>query len=153
MTVHFTQVKEEDIETIAEIDRRAFAFPWSLNDFMGSFKAGHRFLVLRDGETIVGYALTQQVFEQAELLTIGVDPSCQRKGYGTLLMNRMLAELMTTGAEVLFLEVRVSNVAARGLYEKLGFVEIYRRKGYYPSEGGREDAIVMRKSLLENPSL
>ena len=65
-------------------------------------------------------------------------------------MEKMVAELLTLGAEQLFLEVRVSNVPAQGLYRKLGFVEISRRKGYYPTNGGREDAIVMQKALLDN---
>ena len=148
--LHFTEITREEIPLVAAIDKAAFEFPWSENEFMGSFNAGHRFIVLKDNETIVGCAVYQQVFEQAEVLTIGVDPAHQRKGYGSLLMEKMVAELLTLGAEQLFLEVRVSNVPAQGLYRKMGFVEISRRKGYYPTEGGREDAIVMQKALLEN---
>ena len=148
--LHFTEITREEIPLVAKIDQAAFEFPWTENEFMGSFNADHRFIVLKDDETIVGFAVYQQVFEQAEVLTIGVDPIHQRKGYGSLLMEKMVAELLTLGAEQLFLEVRVSNVPAQGLYRKLGFVEISRRKGYYPTNGGREDAIVMQKALLDN---
>ena len=148
--LHFTEITREEIPLVAKIDQAAFEFPWTENEFMGSFNTGHRFIVLKDDETIVGFAVYQQVFEQAEVLTIGVDPIHQRKGYGSLLMEKMVAELLTLGAEQLFLEVRVSNVPAQGLYRKLGFVEISRRKGYYPTNGGREDAIVMQKALLDN---
>lgn len=150
MSIRFTEATIDDIPTIAAIDHKAFEFPWSENEFKGSFNAGHRFIVLREGETIVGFAVYQQVFEQAEVLTIGVDPAHQRKGYGSLLMQQMVTELLALGAEQLFLEVRVSNEPARGLYRKMGFVEISRRKGYYPTKDGREDAIVMQKALLEN---
>ncbi len=150
MSIRFTEATIDDIPTIAAIDHKAFEFPWSENEFKGSFNAGHRFIVLREGETIVGFAVYQQVFEQAEVLTIGVDPAHQRKGYGSLLMQQMVTELLALGAEQLFLEVRVSNEPARGLYRKMGFVEISHRKGYYPTKDGREDAIVMQKALLEN---
>ena len=53
------------------------------------------------------------------------------------------------GAESLLLEVRPSNAPALRLYRNFGFQEVGRRKGYYPASTGREDALVMRKSLVE----
>ena len=43
----------------------------------------------------------------------------------------------------MLLEVRPSNTAARALYQRAGFLELSVRRGYYPAEGGREDAILM----------
>ena len=50
-------------------------------------------------------------------------------------------------AEALWLEVRPSNARARALYQREGFVDIGVRKNYYPAEGGREDALVMRRQI------
>ena len=148
MTLRFTSATTADIDEVARLDASAFEFPWSRNDFEGSLKAGHSFLLLRDDETLLGMAVYMQIFEQSELLTIAVDPNHQGKGYGKLLLNEVIARLAANRAEILFLEVRVSNHRALSLYKGLGFKEISRRKGYYPTHDGREDAIVMQKDLV-----
>jgi ribosomal-protein-alanine N-acetyltransferase len=50
-------------------------------------------------------------------------------------------------AERVFLEVRPSNAAARGLYAAAGFAEAGVRRGYYPAREGREDAVVLQRSI------
>ena len=147
MTLRFTSATTADIDEVARLDASAFEFPWNRNDFEGSLKAGHSFLLLRDDKILLGMAVYMQIFEQSELLTISVDPSHQGKGYGKLILNEVMVRLAANGAESLFLEVRVSNAPARGLYRSAGFEEISRRKGYYPTRDGREDAIVMQKLL------
>lgn len=148
MNLRFCQATPDDIDEIARLDSRAFEFPWTQEDFLGSLKFGHSFLLLKDGQTLLGVAVYMQIFEQSELLTIAVDPKHQGKGYGKLLLNEVIARLAANRAEILFLEVRVSNLRALSLYKGLGFKEISRRKGYYPSLDGREDAIVMQKDLV-----
>ncbi|HIU85313.1 MAG TPA: ribosomal protein S18-alanine N-acetyltransferase [Candidatus Aphodousia gallistercoris] len=151
MTWHFTGAEEADLPTLAAIDRASFEFSWTLEQFKASYEVGHRFLLIRDESgRIAGFTVYMAVFDQAEILTIAVDPSCRRQGIGTLLLQRLFADLMSGGVKALFLEVRVSNAPARGLYAKTGFVEISRRKGYYPTQDGREDAIVMQKTFSDD---
>lgn len=147
MTLRFCSAAETDLEAISQLDASAFEFPWSFADFQGSLKAGHQFLLLKDDDRLLGFAVYMQIFEQSELLTIAVTPSEQGMGYGKLILNEVLARLAANQAESLFLEVRVSNTRARALYHSVGFQEISSRKGYYPSRDGREDAIVMQKLL------
>lgn len=147
MTLRFCSATLSDIDEVARLDASAFEFAWSRGDFEGSFKAGHTFVLLKDDEQLLGMAVYMQIFEQAELLTIAVDPKHQGKGLGKLILNELMARLAANGAESLFLEVRVSNERARSLYRGAGFEEISRRKGYYPTRDGREDAIVMQKLL------
>ena len=147
MSLHFTQATATDLDAIVRLDSSAFEFPWSRAAFEGSLKIGHSFLLLQDDETLLGVAVSMQIFDEAELLTIAVDPSYQGQGYGKLLLNELLARLARNGAQRLFLEVRVSNTRAHSLYLGAGFEEISRRKGYYPTRDGREDAIVMEKLL------
>ena len=94
-------------------------------------------------EELLGFAIVQQIIDEVTLLDICLLPSLQGKGYGKLLLNAVVTSAKTSGAVVLMLEVRESNVAARGLYQKFGFIESGRRKGYYLIEGGKEDAILM----------
>ena len=142
---HWVKVTPENLHEIVELDRRCFEFSWSQADFEGSLAAGHTFMALARGTQVVGYAVYMLIFDQAELLTIGVDPDARRLGIGRLLMQEMFSQLSAAGAAELFLEVRQSNVAAQGLYTSMGFEEISRRKGYYPCQEGREDALVMKK--------
>ena len=146
-TITFSGVQEKELQTIAELDARAFEFPWSLGDFEGSWRAGHQFIAIRDNDQLVGYAVYMSIFENAELLTIAIDRPFQGKGYGRVLLEQLCARLASWGIENFFLEVRPSNTKALGLYQKLGFEEISRRKDYYPTHDGREDAIVMCKKL------
>lgn len=145
--ITFTGAQESDLRAIAALDERAFDFPWSFADFAGSWRAGHQFIVIKDDDQMVGYAVYMSIFENAELLTIAVDPPFQGKGYGRVLLTELCSRLASCGIENLFLEVRPSNTAALSLYRKFGFEEISRRKDYYPTHGGREDAIVMCKRL------
>lgn len=146
--LEIVNAKKEDLPIVTAIDKAAFEFAWTLGEFEGSFNAGHRFLVLKENNDICAFVVFMQVFEQAEILTIAVKPECQRKGFGRMLIEAMHAELLQKGAEHVFLEVRVSNLAAQALYGKMGYNEISRRKGYYPTKDGREDAIVMQCELL-----
>lgn len=147
MSLRFTEATPSDLDAIVRLDSSAFEFPWSREDFEGSLAVGHSFLLLKEDERLLGAAVYMQIFDESELLTIAVDPVYQGQGYGKLLLNELLARLARNGAERLFLEVRVSNTRAHSLYLSAGFEEISRRKGYYPTRDGREDAIVMEKLL------
>jgi len=101
---------------------------------------------VRDNQ-VVGYALFSQVLDEATLLSIAVDPQHQRQGLGQLLLDTALTQMRTAGAMRCLLEVRQSNTAARTLYQRFGFSLDGVRKNYYPTQGGREDAVLMSKVL------
>ncbi len=82
--------------------------------------------------------------EEAQVLTIGVARSHQRRGIGGVLLHDLLSVAGAHAREV-FLEVRASDEVARRLYERHGFTVIGRRRNYYPRIG--EDALVMRAGL------
>lgn len=84
--------------------------------------------------------------DQAEVLTVGVVPSAQRRGLARQMLAALYAEAIRRGARELFLEVRIDNTPAINLYESEGFARIGRRRGYY--DNGRVDAITMRKPLV-----
>lgn len=145
--MNYRPMVESDLDEVAAIERTAHSHPWTRNQFAGSLAAGHRGLLMIDDEKIVGYGVTMPLPDEAELLDITVLPSRQRQGLGRKLLGELCRCEKTTGATRLYLEVRESNAAARALYAASGFVEIGRRRDYYPSEGGREAAILMAKDL------
>ena len=104
------------------------------------------YLAVEDADgALLGWAGVLVAADQAEVLTVGVVPTARGRG----LARRMLAALYGTaaarGAREIFLEVRVDNAAAIGLYTSEGFAAVGRRRGYYDS--GRVDAVVMRREL------
>lgn len=101
-----------------------------------------------------GFVMGRVVAGEAELLTIGVDPDMQGQGVGTRLMARFLDELDRRGAEAVFLEVAETNVAARALYARAGFIVTGRRRAYYHTpDGAVVDAVVMGRKVGQKPKL
>ncbi len=99
---------------------------------------------------IAGFILTQVIAEEAEILTICVDPALRRNGVGRLLLTQACRQLEARGAQSLFLEVSEDNEGARALYDQSGFVAVGRRKAYYRDNAaapGARDALVMRRQL------
>ena len=101
-------------------------------------------VVLEENGAVIAYACASVLFEEAEVGTVAVVPAFRGKGLGKVLMTEIENRCKEKGAEVLFLEVRVSNEPAIRLYSGRGFEKIGLRKRYY--EDG-EDAFVMKKSL------
>ena len=90
---------------------------------------------------IVGFAIASLTAPEAELETIAVATSAQRKGIARHIFGKIAEMLQQAGASTIALEVRASNVFARALYESLGFMEVGRRPRYYVDPV--EDAVLM----------
>jgi len=87
------------------------------------------------------------VLDEAHLLNISIAAEYQGRGLGRELLVHMMQVARQYNALNMFLEVRVSNLAAIGLYENMGFNEMAIRRNYYPAKNGREDAILMGMAL------
>ena len=105
----------------------------------------HYVAVEGPGGELLGWGGVLIAADQAEILTVGVVPTAQRRGLARAMLAELYAEATRRGARELFLEVRIDNTAAIALYTAEGFADIGRRRGYY--EHGRVDAMVMRKAL------
>jgi ribosomal-protein-alanine N-acetyltransferase len=138
-----------DLERVAEIEGRAYEFPWTYGIFRDCLRAGYGSWVLaRTGGEVVGYGVLSVAAGEAHLLNVAVDPAEQKQGHGRRLVKRLIDLARWHRVERIFLEVRPSNPRAITLYDHLGFNEIGRRPNYYPAKRGREDAIVMAMELL-----
>lgn len=96
-------------------------------------------------ELLVGYGGTWFDGQDAQIMTIGIAPTHQGLGYGRILLDALLAHERERGAEQVFLEVRIDNELAIGMYERAGFERLGRRRGYYQPEN--VDALTMRLRL------
>ncbi|MCT7665154.1 GNAT family N-acetyltransferase [Shinella kummerowiae] len=142
-----------DAGMAAMLHRARFSQPWNDGEFHSllSQQPVYGFVALREGvlgRTAGGFVLGRAVAGEAEILTIGVDLRFERAGLGWRLMQAALREAKMRGAEDIFLEVDDGNVAACGLYAKLGFLKVGERKAYYAAaDGRRSTALVMRRDL------
>lgn len=140
-------MREVDIAAVLRVERASYDFPWSAGNFHDSIRAGYSAWVYEAGGEIIGHAVLMSAAGEAHLLNITVSSDWRRQGLGRALLNHMLDTAKTYRATVVFLEVRPSNPGAIALYEQSGFEAIALRKGYYPAQDGREDALVMRRFL------
>ena len=143
----FRPMLENDLDAVMAIEPTISLHPWTRGIFNDSLQSGHAAWVLTRQDEIVGYSLMSIVLDEAELLNFSVAAPYQQQGLGRLLMAHMLEHAITLGAAMMFLEVRASNAAAIALYERASFVEVNVRRGYYPAENGREDAVIMKVAL------
>ncbi|MBR3370832.1 MAG: ribosomal protein S18-alanine N-acetyltransferase [Rhodobacteraceae bacterium] len=142
-----------DAHALAAMHAQAFTVPapWSAQDFAGFLHDPTCFLEWTGtpDSTVAGFALLRLVADEAEVLTLAVLPTMQRRGLASLLLRRGVQQLIARGAQCCFLEVAATNHAARALYDRAGFIQTGRRKGYYtPAHGGGAvDALVLRLDL------
>jgi [ribosomal protein S18]-alanine N-acetyltransferase len=130
----------EDIPAVAAMERVAFTDPWSVNAFHEELAAaGRRYLVVEEGEAIVGYGGLLVVGEDTHIVTLAVAPGDRGRGLGTRLMVALVEEALAAGSSHLTLEVRVSNETAQRLYHRFGFETVGLRRHYYRDE----DALIM----------
>jgi len=145
--LHFAPMADSDLDKILAIERAIYAFPWTRGNFRDSLRAGYSCWSARADGEIIGYAVMMLAAGEAHLLNLSVAAERQRRGHGRALLAHLLDVARGHGARVLFLEVRPSNAAAQRLYAGFGFEQIGVRRGYYPTHGGREDALVFSINL------
>jgi ribosomal-protein-alanine N-acetyltransferase len=150
--LRFAPLGPADAETLSALHARCFATGWSAADFRRLALEEHYCgLAAFQQRVIVGFAIAQLAAGEAEILIIAVAPECRHTGIGAALLGRLARELTARGAATLFLEVNIDNRAALALYEKAGFIEVGRRRGYYHTLSGAQDALILRRPLSAEP--
>lgn len=135
-------MSEKDSSAVWELEKKCFSVPWSEESIRAMFsEKGYWNLTARDDGSLVGYIGMKAVLDEADITNVAVDPDRRRQGIGKMLLRELLAKAGDMGIRRIFLEVRVSNTAARALYEQAGFRTVDVRKNYY--EKPKEDAYIM----------
>lgn len=139
--------RQEDLPTVVAIERASFPTPWSERGFRSVLARPDAVLLVAErAGRVIGHAVAWFAAEEGELADLAVGPAERRQGIGRRLLAAVLEVAARRGAARLFLQVRVSNAAARRLYSAAGFRLVGRRRAYYRLP--REDALVL---VLEIP--
>jgi len=135
-----------DIPSVIKIDRDIHDSSWTEEWFYRVLEAPYRTYVMEQDYQVIGFAVMRYLFEESELLNIGIEKNKQGQGYGKQLLCYLIEQVGQNQIKYIFLEVRSSNQVARRLYKKCGFKEINVRKAYYQWPQ-IEDAVIYRLNL------
>lgn len=145
--IHYRRMRASDLTEVAALEKSLYAFPWSLGNFRDSVNAGYDCWTVTHGETVIGYAILMVALDEAHLLNIAIGADWQAQGIGRDFLSHMIGVAKSASCQIVYLEVRPSNLAARRLYRKMGFQQIAIRPDYYPALSGREDALFLGLAL------
>jgi ribosomal-protein-alanine N-acetyltransferase len=139
----------DDVDDLLTIEQAATAYPWSREQFASGLAAKEFGWGVEIDRRMIGFAIFSAVLDEVTLLDIAMHPDFQRQGLARKLLVVALRELPLRAGARCLLEVRASNDPAITLYKSLGFTEDGRRRNYYPSHNGREDALLMSRNLQD----
>jgi ribosomal-protein-alanine N-acetyltransferase len=144
-------LRAEQAAACARIHSAGFAYPWSaaeLESLIASPNALGLAALDPANAKLRGFVLSRLAADEAEILTIAVDPALRKGGVGRDLLRMHLGQVAGAGAKRLFLEVDSENPAALALYARFGFAKVGERKGYYKRPDGKTaTALTMRRDL------
>ena len=152
MLLRYRCMTGADLDALVAIEETIYPHPWTRGNFSDSLAAGYHCWIAECGGEMAGYAVVAIAAGEAHLLNLSVAGPWQRRGIGRELLNFVLRLARESGAARILLEVRPTNSAARALYAAAGFAEIATRRGYYPPDESREDAIVLEFELEKRDS-
>ena len=134
-----------DLEEAYKIELDVNPSPWKYETFLSSFEVGHKGLICKKDNLMIGFIIFSPISPEAHVLSISVRNEMQSKGIGTMLLKSMLDQCKVMNYKKIFLEVRVSNEKAINFYEKFGFGKDAIRNNYYIDNS--EDALLMSLSI------
>ena len=143
---------EEDLEGIHRIESKLYPKPWTFNFFRIMFHINEDlFINAVDNEDIIGYAVGEiekrgkvdTPRKAGHVLNIAVKSQYQGRGVGTMLLDEIENRFLSKGADIVYLEVRESNVRAQQVYKHRGYEYVRTAENYY----GDEDGFIMTKKL------
>lgn len=141
------KMKQSDCRRVAEIEKKCFSVPWSMESLMHEFELEYAvyFAAYNEQNEVVGYVGVHNICGEGEITMVAVAPEFRRKGIAEGLLKKLVEYENESGILRINLEVRRGNTAARKLYEKCGFAEDGVRKKYYTQP--TEDAVLMSVEL------
>jgi [ribosomal protein S18]-alanine N-acetyltransferase len=142
-----------DLDRVVALDQLCFGQLWSVAQYEREHDSPNSdILILVDTDTqqILAYGCVWAIVDEAHITIIAVHPDQRHQGFGQLVLWGLLQRAVMRDLARATLEVRLSNAAAIGLYEKFGFQTAGQRKKYY--ENPTEDALILWKNRLQFPA-
>ena len=146
----FSAMSEEDLAGVAAIEADVYVFPWTIGNFRDSLLSAYECWICRTGDELIGYAIVMTALDEAHLLNFAVASHWQQRGVGRALLRFVIDRARDARRDILYLEVRPSNVAGLRLYERFGFKQLGVRRDYYPAMTGREDALFLGLNIARS---
>ena len=147
------RMRQEDLPEVMAIEVASFSLPWTEEMFANELARGtlsEAFVARLPGAGVspplAGYVCLWVVTDELHINNLAVHARWRRQGIAAALLEAALTHGRADGARAAFLEVRVSNVAAQGLYRRFHFAPVGVRTRYYTHPV--EDALVMRRDPL-----
>ena len=139
----------KDVMQVAAIDEDSFSLPWPPRSYQFELtdNPASRSWVAEIEDQVVGMLVGWMIVDEIHTATIATHKDFRRQGIAEKMLAHALRSAKAEGAITSFLEVREGNQAARQMYNKFGYVEVGRRKGYYKDNG--EDAILMSLDRID----
>ena len=138
-----------DAWRLAQLHGASFHRGWGEGEFEQMLRERNTLVHrLRQGRNIIGFAVSRMAEDEAEILSIAVDPKHRGRGLSRNLLLTHLGHLAGHGVRTVFLEVEENNQPARQLYTRAGFTVSGRRERYYQQPDGEPlNAMLMRRDL------
>jgi ribosomal-protein-alanine N-acetyltransferase len=138
-----------DTRRLAQLHGASFHRGWGEGEFEQMLRERNTLVHrLRQGRSIIGFAVSRIAVDEAEILSIAVDAKHRGRGLSRKLLLTHLGHLAGRGVRTVFLEVEENNRPARRLYARAGFGVVGRRERYYKQPGGEHlNAVLMRRDL------
>ena len=131
---------ESDAPAIASIEAQSFKAPWTEEMILSEMREPYAsFYAAFSGETLIGYYGFLHISDELHIMNVAVHPDFRGEGVGKSLMTDLKQRAMSLSARAITLEVRESNLVAKRLYERVGFVLAGVRPHYYMD---KENALI-----------
>lgn len=161
MKLQIKPLTSEQLPAVVELDQMCFGGLWNIDGYRQELDSPTSDLLgltiktdstsLPTDETLVGVGCLWAILDEAHITILGVAPNYRHQGFGQMLLLAMLRLARQRGLNRATLEVKASNQVALSLYQKYGFKEAGRRRGYYKDTG--EDALILWCGALQTAQM
>lgn len=153
VTIAVAPMTVADLDAVHDIEKRSFRTPWPSHAYKTELETNRlaHYVVARADGVVVGYGGMWVMVDEAHITTFAVVPERRRERIGERLLLALMDRAQELRAREATLEVRLSNLPARRLYEKYGFRPVGLRPRYYTDDN--EDALIMTTEPFASPRL
>ena len=142
-----TPMSIDDLMNVYNLELQSYDFPWTKEILRDCILYHYDAFTIYFNNILVGYIIAKISLPETHILNLTIKSNFRKKGLGKSLIQLIINDSRIRGTENVILEVRVNNIDAISLYEKLDFKKVGMRKNYYESAVGREDAYVLQLKL------
>ena len=144
---NITPLSIRDLKDVYNLEVESYEFPWTKEILRDCILYKYDSFAVHFNDVLVGYIIAKISTPETHILNLTIASDFRKQGLGKTLIELIINDSKIRGTEDIILEVRINNIDAISLYEKLDFKRVGIRKNYYESSNGREDAYVFKLEL------